>query len=92
MFHSSHRGLIALFGEHFVKSGLVDEELGRALRRAFELRQKGDYATETLITEEEAEAVLEKAEKFVEEAEKYLKAKDYLAGKNDRTHEGEPKR
>jgi uncharacterized protein (UPF0332 family) len=75
---SSHRGLITLFGEHFVKTEIFSEEFGRALRTAFGMRQKGDYATEILVTKEEAENVLKMAKKFVEEAEKYLKEKDYL--------------
>ncbi len=78
---SSHRGLITLFGEHFVKTGIVSEELGRALRRAFGMRQKGDYATETLITKEEADDTLKMTKKFVEESEKYLEERDYLVEK-----------
>ncbi len=78
---SSHRGLITLFGEHFVKTGILSEEFGRALRRAFGMRQKGDYATETLITEEEADDILKMAKSFVKEAERYLKERDYLMEK-----------
>ena len=51
---------------------------GRALRRAFGMRQKGDYATETIITKEEADDILKMAKKFVKEAEKYLKERDCL--------------
>jgi uncharacterized protein (UPF0332 family) len=54
------------------------KEFGRALRTAFGMRQKGDYATEILITKEEADDILKMAKKFVEVAEKYLKEKDYL--------------
>ena len=35
---SSHKGVISLFGEHFIKTGKLDKELGKALRRAYELR------------------------------------------------------
>lgn len=41
---SSHRGVIALFGKHFVQSGVFSSELGRMLRRAYDMRLLGDYA------------------------------------------------
>ena len=75
---SSHRGLITLFGEHFVKTGKLSEEHGRALRTAFGMRQKGDYATEILVTKEEADDILKMAKSFVKEAARYLKERDYL--------------
>ena len=54
------------------------KEFGRSLRTAFGIRQKGDYATEILITKEEADDILKMAKKFVEVVEKYLKEKDCL--------------
>ena len=30
---SSHKGVISLFSEHFIKTGKLDKELGKALRR-----------------------------------------------------------
>ena len=56
------------------------KEFGRALRTAFGMRQKGDYANEILVTKEEAENVLKMAKKFVEEVEKHLKER-LLRGK-----------
>ena len=41
---SSHKGVINLFGEHFIKTGRIKKDLGRELRRSYDLRQKGDYA------------------------------------------------
>ncbi len=70
---SSHKGVIMLFGEHFVKTGEVETAHGRNLRRAHELRQKGDYSTEYIITRGEAEEILEKAIAFSEEAERLLR-------------------
>ena len=43
------------------------------LRRAHDLRQKGDYATEFMVTGEDANNALEKAKDFVSEIEEYLK-------------------
>jgi len=40
---SRHSGVIALFQEHFVKTGLISPDTARALPRAFEKRQTSDY-------------------------------------------------
>ena len=32
---SSHKGVISLFGEHFVKTGILGRELGRGLQAPF---------------------------------------------------------
>jgi HEPN domain len=38
-----HSGLITVFQQHFVKTGLVPAETGKVLARAFEKRQASDY-------------------------------------------------
>ena len=38
-----HSGLITLFQQHFVKTGLMPAETGKILARAFEKRQNSDY-------------------------------------------------
>lgn len=40
---SRHSGVIALFQEHFVRTGLIPADTARALPRAFEKRQTSDY-------------------------------------------------
>src|SRR5438093_11452902 len=40
---SRHSGVIALFQEHFVKTGMVSTDVARALPRAFEKQQTSDY-------------------------------------------------
>jgi uncharacterized protein (UPF0332 family) len=40
---SKHSAAITLFQQHFVKTGIVDETVARALPRAFERRLAGDY-------------------------------------------------
>lgn len=65
---SKHSGVLSLFSQHFVKTGMFSAEAGRYLRRAFEIRQKGDYREFVEITKEEAEEVVRNAEKFIGEA------------------------
>ena len=69
---SSHKGVISLFGEHFIKTGKLDKELGKALRRAYDLRQRGDYETGFMVTEEEARKRLGIAKNFVKAISDYL--------------------
>lgn len=40
---SSHAGLKHQFTLHFIKTGLIDKELGRVFVELFDWRQKGDY-------------------------------------------------
>jgi uncharacterized protein (UPF0332 family) len=69
---SKHSGAIALFDREYVKTGAFPKEMSKALHRAFELRQKGDYMEETEVTAEDIAEIRPAAEKFVEYAERYL--------------------
>lgn len=72
---SSHKGVISLFGKHFIKTKVFKDELGKALRRAYDLRQKGDYATGFIVAEGEAKKSIEVTKSFVAEVEEYLNNK-----------------
>jgi len=52
---SRHSGVIALFQEHFVRTGRIATDTARALPRAFEKRQTSDYGD---FSEPSAEEVL----------------------------------
>jgi len=69
---SSHKGVISSFGEHFIKTGIFPREMGRELNRAFEKRQLGDYEYTFVISQDEAEEILEKSKLFVETIIQYL--------------------
>ena len=69
---SKHSGAIALFDREFVKTGAVPKEMSKALHRAFELRQKGDYMEETEVTSDDVAEIRPVAEQFVESAEQFL--------------------
>lgn len=55
---SSHKSVISLFGEHFVKGGIFPSELGRDLSKAFDERLTGDYSFKSTITREMAEKAI----------------------------------
>ncbi len=70
---SSHKGVISLFGEHFVKTGIFERNLGKALNDAYDKRLVGDYGVGLTITEEEAKDLLETGQNFVQELTNRLK-------------------
>ena len=51
---SSHKGVVSLFGEHFIKTRIFDRDLGKALSDAYDKRLIGDYGIGFILTEEEA--------------------------------------
>jgi len=69
---SKHSGAIALFDREYVKTGVFQKEMSKALHRAFELRQKGDYMEETEVTAEDIAEIRPVTEQFVGYAERFL--------------------
>lgn len=69
---SSHKGVISAFGEHFIKTGIFPKEFGRELNRAFEKRQIGDYEYTSLISDEDAEEILDDGRQFISAIEDWL--------------------
>lgn len=70
---SSHRGVVSGFGEHFVTTGEMPKEMGKAFHRAFEKRQLSDYEYTFVIAREEADEILQAAQQFVKTIDDYLK-------------------
>ncbi len=74
---SKHSGVLSLFAQHFVKTGLISAERGRHLREAFELRQNSDYREFVKITAQQADEVIRNAGEFIRESEKvFMKMKN----------------
>lgn len=69
---SKHSGAIALFDREYVKTGVFPKEMSKALHRAFELRQKGDYMEEVEVTAEDVTEIRSAVEQFLEGAETFL--------------------
>lgn len=63
---SKHSGVIALFQQQFVKTGLIASDVARALPQAFEKRQNSDYADFSETTTEELERVRVHTHRFVD--------------------------
>jgi CRISPR-associated protein (TIGR02584 family) len=69
---SRHSGVIPLFQKHFVRTGVVEVTGAGALARAFEKRQKTDYADFATVTPGEAAEIRGEVEAFVAECARVL--------------------
>jgi len=70
---AKHSGIRSLFHQHFVKSGLVDPELGQLYDRLFDNRQKGDYADLVRFDSNEVRDWHDEAFEFVETEQNIVK-------------------
>ena len=62
---AKHGGVMALFNEHFVKTGKIPVESGRFYSRMFEFRQKSDYGDFVTFEETKVKEWLAQAEQFM---------------------------
>jgi uncharacterized protein (UPF0332 family) len=70
---SKHTGIIALFNQHFAKTGVVKKEMSKLLAGAKVARERSDYADFVIISKDEALEQIQAAKEFLEEIEKALK-------------------
>ena len=69
---SKHTGIVSLFNQHFVKTGIVAKDLGQMLMKGKDLRQDGDYKDFAKTSLEETQEQYNNAEKFTEQIEDTL--------------------
>ena len=67
-----HAGVIALFQQHFVKTGHFPAEIARALPRAFEKRLSSDYSDFVEIGADEVDRVRVDVHAFVDACREFL--------------------
>lgn len=72
LWRSKHQGVIAAFGEHFVKPGLLETEYGRTLNNAFHARLDSDYAPQADLDLEVTRQHIEQAQAFIERITLFL--------------------
>lgn len=73
---SKHQAVIAAFGKHFAKPGILDKNLHRYLLDAFEERMESDYGPLGTIEQDMVDERLLQAEKFLREVELFLKGEE----------------
>ena len=67
----THKGIIQMFGQHFIKTGIFPIELARALSDAYDMRRLSDYEETIFISSEQSEIILNSARSFIEQAVQY---------------------
>ncbi len=70
-----HSSLHSAFGERFIKTSLLDSKYHRWLIDAFDMRIKGDYGVEAVITDAEATRMIKQAHEFLQAGRRYLSKK-----------------
>ena len=71
---SKHSGVISTFDKHFVKTGIFSKDLSKALHRAFDYRQMGDYRELLHIDKDQASETLYAAKQFIKDVENYFQS------------------
>lgn len=70
---SKHSGVISAFGEHFVKSGIIEPVYAKMLGNAFDSRLDSDYDVAFSVSRSAAEDLLEDARQFLGRVDQYFK-------------------
>ena len=70
---AKHSGVQSVFGEMWVKPGIIEEEYGRIYTRLRKTREESDYSDRAMVTEEIARERLAEAEQFVQRLAAYLR-------------------
>ena len=65
-------GVIKLFSQHFVKSGLILAATAKVLSRSFEKRLDSEYEDYVSFSKEEAENVRDEVQEFIQACEDTL--------------------
>ena len=68
----SHKGVINKFGEYFIKTKILERELGKALNDAYDKRLIGDYGVGFTVTKEQAKVLFKTAQDFIGKLKAFL--------------------
>jgi len=69
---SKHSGVLTMFDEHFIKPGHLPKAMSKAIHKAFDLRQIGDYRELATLDKEHVTEILTLADEFVEKVVQYF--------------------
>ncbi|MEW6663390.1 MAG: HEPN domain-containing protein [Bacillota bacterium] len=72
LYSKTHSGLLTLFAQHFVKTGIIAKAFFDTLSSAKELRESGDYEAFFSAEAGETKEIVEQAEAFVNECKRIL--------------------
>ena len=70
---SKHSGVLSYFNLHFIKSGIIPKDIGRAVNKAFDIRQRGDYREQISLEPYQVEPFIDWADRLIESVRDILK-------------------
>jgi uncharacterized protein (UPF0332 family) len=76
--YSSHKAVIAAFGQHFAKTGKLPSSMHQWLREGFEKRQISDYDFVLTVREDDVIDLSGKAQQFITATASFLKEQGHL--------------
>ena len=68
----THNGIIQMLGLHYVKTGLIDKELGNLYGRLFAIRQTGDYGDTFDLTEDDVLPLVQPTQRLIDKVSKLI--------------------
>lgn len=69
---NTHRGVVVLFGQHYIRTGIFDMADGKLYSQLQTMREKGDYNCIYQTTEDEVKPMIEPAERLIKKIGKYI--------------------
>jgi uncharacterized protein (UPF0332 family) len=69
---SKHSGVLSLFNKHFVRPGIIQDELGKFYKHLFEKRHEGDYTDFIEFTQERVDEMHKSAFNFIDEVTRLI--------------------
>ena len=69
---NTHKGTISLFGQHYIRTGILPQECGRLYSDLQIMRNNSDYNCSYNTTREEIEPKIDMAELFIEKIGKLI--------------------
>ena len=72
---SKHSGVLSYFNSHFIKNGMIAKDIGRAVNKAFDIRQRGDYREQVSITSTQVTPYIDWADKLIDSVRDLLQSR-----------------
>jgi len=71
---SKHSGVLSYFNRQFIKRDTIPKDIGRAVNKAFDIRQRGDYREQISLDRKQVEPYLDWADKLINSVRDLLKS------------------
>jgi uncharacterized protein (UPF0332 family) len=70
---SKHSGVLSYFNLRFIKSGIIQRDIGRAVNKAFDIRQRSDYREQISLNPDQVEPYIDWADRLIQSVRDILK-------------------